>query len=262
MVIKEQGKKGWKGMGRRAIEIKYIENKNARHVTFSKRRLGLYRKVFDLCIDGGAECAAVLTFSEAGKPFPFLYPHTDSVLQRFIQTQDPNNQQASSSSSQPTGRVHDPLMEEYYGLVKELEAEEALSFALNQRTPKFGSGSGSRSGFWWEADMTRMGQQELKRWAIALETLREMVARRAFEVQASVNPIGEGSTHMAQVCCSPVEHSSPLEVPEDSSEVGSGAVEVGGSFEYEEEEEEKRWGVAAEEVPAWWCWSDCTPPTC
>ncbi|ERN12945.1 hypothetical protein AMTR_s00050p00225750 [Amborella trichopoda] len=109
---------------------------------------------------------------------PVYYPYTDSVLQRFIQTQDSNNRQASSSSSQPTGRVHDTLMEEYYGLV---EAEKALSFALNWRTPKLGSRFGSSSGFWWEADMARMGRQGLKHWAF--ETLRENLLRLAFDVQ-------------------------------------------------------------------------------
>ncbi|KAL4190949.1 hypothetical protein AMTRI_Chr07g78410 [Amborella trichopoda] len=144
-------------MGPQAKEIKYIENKNAYQVTFSKRRVGLCKKVFDLCVDGAAECAAVLAYS--------------------------NNRQASSSSSQPTGRVHDTLMEEYYGLV---EAEKALSFALNWRTPKLGSRFGSSSGFWWEADMARMGRQGLKHWAF--ETLRENLLRLAFDVQVGSSP--------------------------------------------------------------------------
>ncbi|KAK4340123.1 hypothetical protein RND71_041585 [Anisodus tanguticus] len=43
-----------KTQGRRKIAIKPIDNQSGRHVTFSKRRLGLFKKASELCILTGA----------------------------------------------------------------------------------------------------------------------------------------------------------------------------------------------------------------
>ena len=42
-------------MGRRKIEIKHIENKKSRRVTFRKRRIGLLRKAIELSLLTGAK---------------------------------------------------------------------------------------------------------------------------------------------------------------------------------------------------------------
>ncbi|RWR87414.1 Agamous-like MADS-box protein AGL61 [Cinnamomum micranthum f. kanehirae] len=69
-------------MGKRKIEMRRIENKNARQVCFSKRRQGLFKKAKDLSILCGVDIA-VLTFSPAGRLFSFSNTDIDSILDRY-----------------------------------------------------------------------------------------------------------------------------------------------------------------------------------
>ncbi|KAK9706424.1 hypothetical protein RND81_07G123700 [Saponaria officinalis] len=72
--------------GKQPIEIKYIENKNARLVTFTKRRNGLFKKIRDLCTKEPKfdSQAVVITFSQSGKLHSYGYPNRDVVIQRYI----------------------------------------------------------------------------------------------------------------------------------------------------------------------------------
>ncbi|KAG0467197.1 hypothetical protein HPP92_018777 [Vanilla planifolia] len=70
-------------MGRQKIEIKKIENEDARLVSFSKRRTGLFNKASCLSTLCGAD-VAVVVFSPAGTPYSFGSPRVDQVLTRFL----------------------------------------------------------------------------------------------------------------------------------------------------------------------------------
>ncbi|GAB4848005.1 hypothetical protein Ancab_002665 [Ancistrocladus abbreviatus] len=69
--------------GRRKIPIATIGDKNKKHVTFSKRRLGLFKKASELCVLCGADLA-IIAFSEVGKVFCFGHPTAESVIQRYL----------------------------------------------------------------------------------------------------------------------------------------------------------------------------------
>ncbi|GFP84268.1 agamous-like mads-box protein agl15 [Phtheirospermum japonicum] len=79
-------------MGRGKIEIKKIENANSRQVTFSKRRMGLFKKAKELAILCDAD-VAVIIFSNTGKLFEYSnsrfcmmpFPFSFSILcVRFV----------------------------------------------------------------------------------------------------------------------------------------------------------------------------------
>lgn len=57
-----------KEMGRGRVELKRIDNKMNRQVTFSKRRNGLLKKAYELCVLCDAEVALII-FSSKGKLF-------------------------------------------------------------------------------------------------------------------------------------------------------------------------------------------------
>ncbi|KAK1436498.1 hypothetical protein QVD17_02278 [Tagetes erecta] len=57
-------------MGRGRVEVKRIENKINRQVTFSKRRNGLFKKAYELSVLCDAEVALII-FSNAGKLYDF-----------------------------------------------------------------------------------------------------------------------------------------------------------------------------------------------
>ncbi|CAI0390669.1 unnamed protein product [Linum tenue] len=57
-------------MGRGRVELKRIENKINRQVTFAKRRNGLLKKAYELSVLCDAEVALIL-FSNRGKLYEF-----------------------------------------------------------------------------------------------------------------------------------------------------------------------------------------------
>ncbi|KAK2975938.1 hypothetical protein RJ640_008038 [Escallonia rubra] len=57
-------------MGRGRVELKRIENKINRQVTFSKRRNGLLKKAYELSVLCDAEVALII-FSNRGKLYEF-----------------------------------------------------------------------------------------------------------------------------------------------------------------------------------------------
>ncbi|RRT75771.1 hypothetical protein B296_00005908 [Ensete ventricosum] len=61
---------GEEEMGRGRVELKRIENKINRQVTFSKRRNGLLKKAYELSVLCDAEIALII-FSSRGKLFEF-----------------------------------------------------------------------------------------------------------------------------------------------------------------------------------------------
>ncbi|XP_009785850.1 MADS-box protein FBP24 [Nicotiana tabacum] len=74
-------------MGRGKIEVKRIENKTSRQVTFSKRRAGLLKKTHELSVLCDAQIGLII-FSTKGKLFEYSsQPHSMSeIISRYLQT--------------------------------------------------------------------------------------------------------------------------------------------------------------------------------
>nr|AAT88088.1 MADS-box protein [Hyacinthus orientalis] len=69
-------------MGRGRVELKRIENKINRQVTFSKRRNGLLKKAYELSVLCDAE-VALIVFSSRGKLYEFGSAGTGKTLERY-----------------------------------------------------------------------------------------------------------------------------------------------------------------------------------
>ncbi|XP_072958776.1 MADS-box transcription factor 6-like isoform X2 [Typha angustifolia] len=69
-------------MGRGRVELKRIENKINRQVTFSKRRNGLLKKAYELSVLCDAEIALII-FSSRGKLYEFGSAGTSKTLERY-----------------------------------------------------------------------------------------------------------------------------------------------------------------------------------
>ncbi|XP_077248129.1 agamous-like MADS-box protein MADS3 [Tasmannia lanceolata] len=80
-------------MGRGRVELKRIENKINRQVTFSKRRNGLLKKAYELSVLCDAEVALII-FSSRGKLYEFGSSGMTKTLERYqrccYNPQDPN----------------------------------------------------------------------------------------------------------------------------------------------------------------------------
>ncbi|EOA13901.1 hypothetical protein CARUB_v10027017mg [Capsella rubella] len=71
-------------MGRGRVQLKRIENKINRQVTFSKRRSGLLKKAHEISVLCDAE-VALIVFSSKGKLFEYS---TDSCMERILERYD------------------------------------------------------------------------------------------------------------------------------------------------------------------------------
>ncbi|KAK4793467.1 hypothetical protein SAY86_023902 [Trapa natans] len=78
--------------GRRKTPAEKMTNDVHRHVTFSKRRKGIFKKASEICTLCNAQ-AAILAFSEKGKVYSFGHPSVEEVLDRFVKDTIYNGQQ-------------------------------------------------------------------------------------------------------------------------------------------------------------------------
>ncbi|XP_056692083.1 agamous-like MADS-box protein AGL61 [Spinacia oleracea] len=69
--------------GRQKIKMARIKNPSHRQVTFSKRRLGLFKKASEICPLCGIE-AIIIVFSPGQKIFSFGYPDVESIVNRYL----------------------------------------------------------------------------------------------------------------------------------------------------------------------------------
>ncbi|KAG0493663.1 hypothetical protein HPP92_004657 [Vanilla planifolia] len=99
-------------MGRGRVELKRIENKINRQVTFSKRRNGLLKKAYELSVLCDAEVALII-FSSRGKLYEFGSAGTSKTLERY---------QRCCYNSQATNAV-DQETQSWYQEVSKLKAK-------------------------------------------------------------------------------------------------------------------------------------------
>lgn len=171
-------------MGRQKIEIKRIQNEEARQVCFSKRRTGLFKKASELSILCGAN-VGVVVFSPAGKAFSFGHPSVEAVVNRFLS----GGSNSSSCNASPPGSSSNTLDSRRSATVRELNRQftellnqmekekkrrDALEEALKGTTEE-----GMKMPYWWNGNMDEWGLEELKGYERKLMELRSDVARRA-----------------------------------------------------------------------------------
>ncbi|KAI9248845.1 hypothetical protein BDA99DRAFT_445959 [Phascolomyces articulosus] len=100
------GDKPSRRSGRRKIKIEYIEDKNRRHITFSKRKAGIMKKAYELSTLTGTQ-VLLLVVSETGLVYTFTTvklqpivtkPEGKNLIQACLNAPDPVPAETSSSS--------------------------------------------------------------------------------------------------------------------------------------------------------------------
>ena len=64
---------------RRKIEIKFIQDKSRRHITFSKRKAGIMKKAYELSVLTGTQ-VLLLVVSETGLVYTFTTPKLQPLV--------------------------------------------------------------------------------------------------------------------------------------------------------------------------------------
>lgn len=155
--------------GRQVIPIEPIQDKARCQVTFSKRKNGLFRKASELILLCDAK-AAIIIFSNAGKPYALGNPSVDEVL-RLVDGDVDDGAHALPEAV--------PDRAEVEGKVRKLEENNALLAAEKSRMraieKKVMQAAGGKK--WWEADVEKLGPEDLVEFGKALQRLRDNVSR-------------------------------------------------------------------------------------
>ncbi|KAL4393358.1 hypothetical protein S83_003714 [Arachis hypogaea] len=170
-----------KATRKRKIEIKRVEQSNKRHVTFSKRKLGLFNKVTELSILCQAETALIVS-SQIGKLYACGYPSPDAVIHRFLSGGDPDSGSGSALPQRNTVRALKKKQEEkvevlraQYESLEEALKEEKKRLEEAENARKNHNNNGGCLGFssqWWENPIDDMDLEELVKFKESLEQLK------------------------------------------------------------------------------------------
>ncbi|CAL5066355.1 unnamed protein product [Urochloa decumbens] len=167
-----------KSKGRKKIEIKFIENNEARQVCFTKRRQGLFKKASELSILCGAMVGTVV-FSAAGRSFSFGHPSIDEVINRFLNPVTPDGPASGAPSHGNGGSVSDTVHQlsmECLQLQQSLDYEKKRKERLEEATEKE---MGGRLMQLLTANVLELGLDELQELEKKLEEIllivKEMV---------------------------------------------------------------------------------------
>jgi hypothetical protein len=145
------------------IEIKKVEEKNKRHVTFTKRKLGLFNKVTELSILCQVDTALIIT-SPNGKHYVCGYPNPDTVVQRFLGAP---KQHVVSNQQQQEEESIEALRLQYEATHNQLKQEKKLLKEITEAqkiNPSFPS--------WWNLSIDDMDLESLQNFKTCLENLR------------------------------------------------------------------------------------------
>ncbi|CAL5079316.1 unnamed protein product [Urochloa decumbens] len=170
-----KGKKSSKG--RQKIEIKFIENDEARQVCFSKRRQGLFKKASELSILCGAMVGTVV-FSQVGRSFSFGHPSIDEVINRFLNLVTPDGSASGAPSYGNGGSVSDTVHElsmEYLRLEQSLDSEKKRKERLEEATEKE---MGGRLMQLLNANILELGIDELQEFEKKLEEIHLIIKEK------------------------------------------------------------------------------------
>ncbi|TQD85375.1 hypothetical protein C1H46_029063 [Malus baccata] len=163
----ENGKKESKS--RRSVEIKKVEDKNKRHVTFSKRKRGLFNKTSELSVLTGAETAAIVVLN-SGKVFCFVNHPPDAVIECYF------GHNASLSA-------------DYEKASRLLKEEKILKGGKKSKSNNNGGDEGGCTYGWWERPIGMMSiLEELEEYREAMNKLKHNVEVRTNQLIRETTP--------------------------------------------------------------------------
>ncbi|CAK7328506.1 unnamed protein product [Dovyalis caffra] len=156
------------------MEMKRIENQGDRLVTFSKRKSGIYKIASELITLTGAEIAVVV-FSPAGKPFSFGYPSVESVINRFLGRDPPNNDNTHLMEAHRRVRI-ESLTQKQNEIVSQLDSDMEKGQKLKEKLI-----DDERKG-WWDTPLEELNVQELIELENKFKTLHMMLCNKVMDI--------------------------------------------------------------------------------
>jgi pheromone receptor transcription factor len=125
----------------RRQEIKLVQKEDARQVSFSKRRKGLFKKASELATLCGVD-VAIMVNSPAGRPYTFGSPDVDTIFNRFLyDNPDQPNQRSAPFNNEYHQQIAmiNNLNQQFVGLSTQLDAANFRRALLKDRLKRAAS---------------------------------------------------------------------------------------------------------------------------
>lgn len=113
---------------RRKIEIKFIQDKSRRHITFSKRKAGIMKKAYELSVLTGTQ-VLLLVVSETGLVYTFTTPKLQPLVTK---AEGKNLIQACLNAPEPSSHTIDNGVDDHAGNAEEQADEPSQTHAHPQ----------------------------------------------------------------------------------------------------------------------------------
>ena len=157
--------------GRKKIEMKLIPASDARQVTFSKRRSGLFKKASELATLCESEIA-IIAFSPGGKAFSFGHPSVEAVINRY------DGQTQAVGGGDQNGQEDDlpELIQRYNTLLDQLEVEKKRAEAIKNM------GEEMKAKTWLLTPMENLNLTQLQILKVLMENLKKRVNQQREEL--------------------------------------------------------------------------------
>ncbi|KAL3849704.1 hypothetical protein ACJIZ3_011586 [Penstemon smallii] len=164
-----------RSMGRQKIPIQKIEKEADCYATFSKRRLGLFKKASELCALCNLDMG-IIVYSPTGKPFSFFHPTMEYVVNQF---QNPN-QQLDDSSRLRYAYIRNKIVQLSQlldNLSEKIEVEtEREKLIVDKNKTRCSRG-------WWEGSTEGLNKEQVQQLTTRLQNLQLQVNNRQNELK-------------------------------------------------------------------------------
>ncbi|KAL8536858.1 hypothetical protein ACS0TY_012148 [Phlomoides rotata] len=177
--------------GRQRIPISRIQNQDDLYATFSKRRLGLYKKAGQLCTECGVDIGIVM-FSPTNIPYSFFHPNMDSVVERHRNPNQPRNVYTRAIETTNRSRIEalnkslDEILDEKEQLKEQNEYLEEID-----RTRE--------KGWWEETPIESLNKEQVKEWKDWFQAFKSQVENRIEQLQNGASTSAQNPQNLEDV---------------------------------------------------------------
>ncbi|KAL0323995.1 UNVERIFIED_CONTAM: Agamous-like MADS-box protein [Sesamum calycinum] len=177
--------------------MRRIESQDDLYATFSKRRLGLYKKASELSTLCGVDIGVII-FSPTNNPYSFFHPSMESVVERYRNPDQPPTDLARIVEGHTRTRIEqlNKRLDEVLDMKEQIKEREKYLDEVDKTRPKG----------WWEQPVESLNAQQVKEWKAWFGELHARVTSRIQELTNG----GSGSGSLANA---PIFPDPPSSVP-------------------------------------------------
>ncbi|KAK4435713.1 Agamous-like MADS-box protein [Sesamum alatum] len=161
--------------GRQRIPMRLIESQDDLYATFSKRRLGLYKKASELSTLCGVDIGIII-FSPTDNPYSFFHPSMESVVERYRNPNQPQSDVARIVEAHTRTRIEqlNQRLDEVLDMKEQIKEREKYLDEVDKTRPK---------GWWEQIPVESLNAQQVQEWKAWFTDLHARVTSRIEELR-------------------------------------------------------------------------------